>query len=121
MLGNVERKLRGASRPAIVAVSVNPWGNQHANLIRDIHHWRTGSAWRWAIGARTSLERVWQAYQIAVKARVVRVAGKPIHELSHTEMIYVIDANGDERVAWPWPFTAAEVLGSIRSLQPPAA
>jgi hypothetical protein len=36
-------------------------------------------------------------------------------------MIYVIDGSGYERVVWPWPFTSAELIGSIHRLQRSAA
>jgi cytochrome oxidase Cu insertion factor (SCO1/SenC/PrrC family) len=121
VLGNVERALPAASRPAIVAVSVNPWGNAHANLVRDIRQWRTGPSWKWAIGPRPKLESVWRAYQVGVLAKLVRVAGTTVHEMTHDEMIYVIDGAGYERVVWPWPFTTAELLGSIRRLQAAAS
>ena len=117
VLGNVERQLPAASRPAIVAVSVNPWGNAHANLVRDIRQWRTGPSWKWAIGPRSQLEGVWRAYQVGVLAKLVKIAGTTVHEMSHDEMIYVIDGAGYERVVWPWPFTTAELLASIRRLQ----
>ena len=121
VLGNVERALPAATRPAIVAVSVNPWGNAHANLIGDIRKWRTGPSWRWAVGPRTQLERVWRSYQVGVLAKDVHVAGTTVHEMSHDEMIYIVDGSGYERVVWPWPFTATELMDSIHRLQASAA
>jgi cytochrome oxidase Cu insertion factor (SCO1/SenC/PrrC family) len=121
VLGNVARALPAASRPAIVAVSVNPWGNARANLVGDIHKWRTGPSWRWAVGPRKQLERVWQSYQVGVLAKDVRVAGTTVHEMAHDEMIYIVDGSGYERVVWPWPFTAAELRDSIHRLQTSAA
>jgi cytochrome oxidase Cu insertion factor (SCO1/SenC/PrrC family) len=117
VLGGVERALPAARRPAIVAVSVDPWGDARANLITDIRKWQTGPAWRWAVGPRATLERVWNDYQVGVQVKVARVAGTTVHEVSHDEMIYVIDGNGFERVVWPWPFTQAELIGSIHRLQ----
>jgi cytochrome oxidase Cu insertion factor (SCO1/SenC/PrrC family) len=121
VLGRVERALPAAARPTIVAVSVNPWGNARANLIRDVQEWRTGPSWRWAVGPRATLEGIWRAYEVGVLAKVVRVAGTTVHEMSHDEMIYVIDGNGYERAVWPWPFTTAELIGSIHRLRASAA
>ena len=117
VLGNVERALPAARRPAIVAVSVDPWGDARTNLITDIRKWQTGPSWRWAVGPRAALARVWRDYEVGVQVKVARVAGTTVHEVSHDEMIYVVDGRGFERVVWPWPFTEAELIGSIHRLQ----
>ena len=117
VLGNVERALPAAGRPAIVAVSVNPWGDARTNLLTDIRKWQTGPSWRWAVGPQATLARVWKDYEVGVQVKVVRVAGTTVHEESHDEMIYVVDGRGFERVVWPWPFTEAELIGSIHRLQ----
>ncbi len=117
VLGNVERALPPARRPVIVAVSVDPWGDARANLLTDIRKWHTGPSWRWAVGPRATLARVWKDYEVGVQVKVVRVARTTAHEVSHDEMIYVVDARGFERVVWPWPFTEAELIGSIHRLQ----
>ena len=70
-----------------------------------------------AVGPQATLARVWKDYEVGVQVKVVRVARTTVHEVSHDEMIYVVDARGFERVVWPWPFTEAELIGSIHRLE----
>jgi cytochrome oxidase Cu insertion factor (SCO1/SenC/PrrC family) len=121
VLGKVERRFAASTRPPIVAVSVNPWGNSAPTLRRDIREWRVGSDYRWAVGSRAELARIWHAFHIGVQFKTVKVAGTTVHEVSHDEQIYLIDKNGYERVLDPWPFTAAAVVRNIRTLQGEAA
>jgi protein SCO1 len=114
ILGQVERRFTASSRPVVVAVSVNPWGDSHANLTRDIRRWRVGPGWRWAVGPRAALSRVWHAYKVGVQARRVRVGKRTVHEISHDELIYVIDPRGFERSLYPYPFSVVQVVSAVR-------
>jgi len=116
-LGRVVRTFGASTRPAVVAVSVNPWGNSRGNLVRDLSKWNVGPGWRWAVGSRTALERVWNEYGIGVKIRTVRFAGVPQHEITHEEMIYVLDAGGRERDAFLYPFGVNQVTSVVRQLE----
>jgi cytochrome oxidase Cu insertion factor (SCO1/SenC/PrrC family) len=116
ILGRAERELRPALRPAIVAVSVDPWGDAHANLVRDVRRWRVGPKWQWAVGSRTALSRVWSAYKVGVQARRLMVGGQVVHEITHDELIYVIDQHGDERLLYPYPFTVSQVVQAVTRL-----
>ncbi len=57
-LTDAVRSLPAASRPAIVAVSVNVYGNARANLLQDGRKWRLGPEWRWGIGDGAQLSPV---------------------------------------------------------------
>jgi cytochrome oxidase Cu insertion factor (SCO1/SenC/PrrC family) len=121
ILGRAERELKPSMRPAIVAVSVDPWGDAHANLVRDVRRWRVGSKWQWAVGSRAALSHVWSAYKVGVQARRLMVGGQIVHEITHDELIYVIDQHGDERLLYPYPFTVAQVVRAVTRLGTSAA
>jgi len=115
-LNALVRTLPQASRPAIVAVSVNVYGNARANLLQDVARWQLVPEWRWGIGDRKTLARVWRQYGIGVLVSTKTVAGVTVHEVSHTEGSYVIDAKGDERALFLWPFRAADVRSELERL-----
>src|SRR5579862_1252985 len=109
-------KLPAAERPVIIAVSVNQWGNTRADLAEDRQRWRLGPEWHWAIGNPSGLASVWHKYGIAVLATTKTAAGVTVHDIRHTEAAYVIDASGHQRALFLWPFSAAEVEQTIRSV-----
>ena len=117
LLGQVERRFPPKSRPAVIAVSVNPWGNARSHLLEDIRNWQVGSGWRWAIGSHAALASVWRAYGIGVRARTVNAGGVAVHEISHSEQIYLIDRRGFERQVIPYPFTVPDVVRGVRRLE----
>jgi protein SCO1 len=117
-LNEVVRSLPARSRPGIVAVSVNVYGNARRNLLQDVARWRLVPQWRWAVGSGRQLASVWRRYQVGVLVTTKRIAGVRVHEISHTEAAYVIDARGYERALFMWPFRAEDVLATLRRLAP---
>ena len=115
-LNDVVRSLPPGSRPAIVAVSVNVFGNAHHYLVQDIHKWRMGGEFRWGIGTPSQLASVWKRYDIGVLDQAKTIAGVEVHNIVHTEAAYVVDANGYERALYLWPFTAADVKATLAAL-----
>ena len=115
-LNTVVRSLPAAQRPAIVAVSVNIYGNAHSNLVQDERKWNVVPEWRWAIGAPAALSRVWHAYGIEVLATTKTVAGVKVHTIVHTEGAYLIDSQGYERALFLWPYRAQTVVQTLRRL-----
>jgi cytochrome oxidase Cu insertion factor (SCO1/SenC/PrrC family) len=113
VLNDVTRRLPSGSKPAIVAVSVNPWGQAHANLRLDGQKWRLVPEWRWALGGFRQLAQVWQRYAIGVQVRTKTVGGVTVHEVDHTEAAYVIDAQGFERALFLWPYRAGDVAAAV--------
>lgn len=105
----VEAGLPAASRPHVIAVSVNVWGNTRATLLHDVRKWKLTDSWSWAIGKKAALAKVWANYDIGVQP----TSG---HDVAHTEAMYLIDARGDQRAIWLWPFRAADVLQTLQSL-----
>ena len=116
----MEQNLSGAQRPAIVAVSVNPWGDAGRYFQADARKWRLPASWRWAVGSRAQLSRVWQAYSIGVRIRRFRAVGITTHRVDHTEAAYVIDRRGFERALFVYPFSAGDVESAVRQLEHPA-
>jgi cytochrome oxidase Cu insertion factor (SCO1/SenC/PrrC family) len=117
-LNDLVRGLPARSRPAIVAVSVNVYGNARANLLQDVAKWRLVPEWRWAVGSGRQLASVWRRYQIGVLVTTKRIAGVRVHEISHTEAAYVIDRRGYERALFMWPFRSEDVSATLRRLAP---
>jgi cytochrome oxidase Cu insertion factor (SCO1/SenC/PrrC family) len=97
-------------------VSVNVYGNARANLLQDVARWELVPEWRWGVGDRKTLARVWRQYGIGVLVSTKTVAGVTVHEISHTEGSYLIDAKGDERALFLWPFRAADVRSELERL-----
>lgn len=115
-LDQVEQRLPAAQRPALLAVSVNPWGNARRYLRADARKWRLDASWRWAVGSRAKLARVWRDYAIAVRIRRLHASGVTIHQVDHTEAAYVIDRRGFERALFVYPFSAADIEATVHRL-----
>lgn len=115
-LNDVVRTFPAGSRPAIVAVSVNPAGNAHAYLVQDAARWKLTPQWRWGIGTESQLARVWKRYHIGVLVTTKKVAGVTVHSIVHTEAAYVVDGAGYQRAIFLWPYTADAVSRTLRSL-----
>jgi cytochrome oxidase Cu insertion factor (SCO1/SenC/PrrC family) len=115
-LNDVVRSLPASSRPAIVAVSVNVYGNARANLLLDARKWRLVPQWRWGVGGDTQLAAVWQRYHVGVLVTTKKVAGVTVHNVAHTEAAYLIDRSGYERALFLWPYRAEAVTRAIRDL-----
>lgn len=115
-LNAVVRSLPASQKPEIVAVSVNTAGDTDPVLREDAAKWRLTPQWHWAIGSPAALARVWHAYGIEVLVTTQKIAGVRVRRIVHTEAAYLIDAHGDERALFIWPYTAKAVLGSLRVL-----
>lgn len=116
-LNEVVRSLSPADRPAVVAVSVNVYGNARRFLLEDIRKWQLGTGWRWGVGSAAQLSSVWKRYGIGVRVTTRKITGVAVHEIVHTEAAYVVDAKGFERALYLWPFTAADVKSTLEKLQ----
>src|SRR5690348_15262333 len=65
-LSAVVRASPKAQRPAIVAISVNPWMQSRSVFRQDGRKWRLGHAWHWAAGSYRELAPVWKQYDVGV-------------------------------------------------------
>ncbi len=105
-----------AERPAIVAISVNPWAQSRAVFRQDARKWRLVSGWHWAAGSYRRLAPVWKRYDVGVLDRKTVIDGHTIHDVSHTEAAYLVDASGHERALFLYPFLARDVTSALRRL-----
>lgn len=115
-LNRVLRTFPAASRPMVVAVSVNVRGNARRNLLEDIRKWQLVPEWRWAVGQESELAPVWKAYNIGVLVSSKRVAGITVYDVAHTEAAYVVDAQGYTRALFMWPWSADGFASTLRAL-----
>jgi cytochrome oxidase Cu insertion factor (SCO1/SenC/PrrC family) len=110
-----------AERPAIVAVSVDPWADSRTAFSSDQRKWRLVPAWHWAVGRYSQLSRVWKSYKIGVLDRKTTVGGITVHDVSHTEASFVIDGAGYERALFLFPFSGGDVAAELQRLRRPRA
>ncbi|HVS85323.1 MAG TPA: SCO family protein [Gaiellaceae bacterium] len=116
ILDDVVAQFPAATRPAIVSVSVNQWGNARHNLLQDEVKWKLPSVWHWAIGPAPALESVWKAWNVGVYDQAKTIQGITVHNITHTEAAYVVDARGNTRALFLYPFRASAVADAIRQL-----
>ena len=115
-LNTVVRSFPAATKPAVVAVSVNTAGNTKPILREDARKWGLVSQWSWGVGSATALARIWHAYGIQVLVSTQTIAGVKVRRVAHTEASYVIDRNGFVRALFVWPYSANGVVSTLRSL-----
>jgi cytochrome oxidase Cu insertion factor (SCO1/SenC/PrrC family) len=116
-LNDVANAFPSHERPAIVAVSVNVYGNTTEILQQDVTKWRLVPQWHWGVGSAPKLARVWRDYHIQVVVSSKTIAGVPVHRIGHTEAAYVIDANGFQRALFLWPYSAGGVVKTLKTLR----
>ena len=107
-LAVVQRAFPAARRPVILVVSVNP--NDTPRSVRrfaSMREWQPG--WRWLMGTRAQLRRVWRAYGITVVPST--------HDIIHSAALYLIDASGHERSGYVAPFLPNLVTADVRALE----
>ena len=116
VIDSVETSAPASERPAVVAVSVDQFGDARRHLLEDDVKWKLGSNWHWAVGKPAALRRVWRAYEIAVLDSTKTVAGVTVHNISHTEEAFLIDRRGYQRALYLFPFVASDVARTLRRL-----
>ena len=103
------RMVPAAERPVVVAVSVNPWEDTPSSARQAIRRFGlAGFSWRWLLGSRAQLARVWKKYRIFVR--------KASGDIEHTDALYLIDAKGFERAGMVWPFLPNWVSTDLKTL-----
>ena len=111
-LAAAERSLPAGERPVLVAVSVNPQDTP-ASARAAAKAWGLSAVapFHWLMGTPAELRRVWNEYRIYV--------GKAVNgDIPHTEALYLIDARGDERSGYLWPFVSRLVTHDLTVLAP---
>jgi cytochrome oxidase Cu insertion factor (SCO1/SenC/PrrC family) len=98
-----------AERPTVIAVSVNPWEDTPASARRAIKRFGLGGfRWRWLLGSKAQLEKVWHEYRIEVR----RTTG----DIEHTDALYLVDSNGFERAGMIYPFLPTWISTDLKTL-----
>ena len=106
----------GSNAPAIVSVSVDPWADSRANFAADAVHWHLAPGWRWGTGSYGELAPVWQDYAVGVQVAKKTIAGITIRRITHTGAAYLVDAAGNERALFLYPFSTADVVGAAKKV-----
>jgi protein SCO1/2 len=106
----------GSDAPAIISVSVNPWADTPANFRADAAHWRLAPGWRWGVGSYAELADVWKRYAVGVQVTEKKIAGIRVRNIVHTGAAYLIDAKGNERALFLYPFTTGQVVSATQDM-----
>jgi cytochrome oxidase Cu insertion factor (SCO1/SenC/PrrC family) len=115
VLNAAVRALPSSLRPAILAVSVNVYGDAPTILHRDLAKWHLLPQWHWAVGSQQELARVWRHYFTVVDVSTMSVAGSRVRTITHSKMAYLVDAGGYERALFGWPYSARSVEQTLES------
>ena len=103
------RMVPRSERPIVIAVSVNPWEDTPASARRAIGRFGlAGFRWRWLLGSRAQLGRVWRKYRIEVR----RTSG----DIEHTDALYLVDSSGFERAGMVYPFLPTWISTDLKTL-----
>jgi protein SCO1/2 len=103
------RTVPAGERPAIVVVSVDPWADTRASADRAMRRFALAPFdWRWLLGSRERLERVWRKFRIEVRRSPT--------DIEHTDALYLIDARGFERAGMVYPFLPTWISDDLRTL-----
>lgn len=108
-LAAAERSLPRAQRPVLVVVSVNPLDTA-ASVRTAVRSWGLAgmAPWHWLMGSHAQLSPVWHSYRIFVRP----TRG----DISHTEALYLLDRQGDERSGYLFPYQPGSVSHDLRVL-----
>ena len=68
------------------------------------------------MGPPAALAAVWRRYRVGVSVVTRRVGTTAVHEVTHSELAYVVDASGHERALFVWPFGPGDVVRELRRL-----
>jgi cytochrome oxidase Cu insertion factor (SCO1/SenC/PrrC family) len=109
LLGTVQSDLGSNAHFSVVVVSVRPEADTPANIssFATAHGMKGG--YYWLTGTRQQLASVWDSYGVGVQ-----VANG---DLAHSSIIYLIDRNGAERVAFADVPDLASVEADVRFLE----
>jgi len=93
----------------VIAVSVDPVRDTPAAVRRYTVTHRLEPTFRWGIGSRTQLERVWHAYHVAAQPG-------PGGTVTHSTFEILVDPDGKERVIYDQSIKAAQLTGDLQKL-----
>jgi protein SCO1 len=112
--GNLNQALRSpvARRTGlrVISISVDPKRDTPAAARRYAREHGLLPTFRWALGTRAELARVWDAYDVAV------LPG-PKRTVSHSALQLLVDPEGRERLVYDSTVKAADVVHDLKLLE----
>jgi protein SCO1 len=97
------------ARLHVIAVSVDPARDTLAAVQRYAVTHRLAPSFRWAIGSRAQLSRVWLAYHVAARPG-------PSDTVTHSTFEILIDPEGNERLVYDATIKAGQLAGDLAKL-----
>jgi protein SCO1/2 len=109
-LNQALRRLKPQERAQVrmLAVSVDPEGDTPAAVRRYVKEHRLLPEFRYLMGTRAELQRVWRGFHIAV--------GDDPNAVTHSAYELLVDPEGRGRVLYDAQVTAAQVVHDLRLL-----
>jgi protein SCO1/2 len=99
-----------AGRVQLLAVSVDPTGDDPAAVRRFLTRYALGDRMLYLTGPSESLPEVWRSYHLSVDERGVKGLD------DHTDAIFVLDRHGRERALLRSDFDPSELAAGLRAL-----
>jgi protein SCO1 len=93
----------------VISVSVDPRRDTPAAVKQYAITHRLAPSFRWGIGSRAELARVWRAYHVAA------LPG-PRGTITHSTVSFLIDPEGNERAIYDATIKAEELTGDLAKL-----
>jgi protein SCO1 len=93
----------------VIAVSVDPVRDTPAAVRRYTVTHRLAPTFRWGLGSRAQLERVWHSYHVAAQPG-------PRGTVTHSTFEILVDPDGKERVIYDQSIKAAQLTGDLQKL-----
>jgi protein SCO1 len=109
LLGTVQSDLGSGAHFSVVIVSVHPEVDTPTSIATFATAHGLKSGYYWLNGTKEQLSSVWDSYGVGVQ-----VANG---DLAHSSIIYLIDRNGAERIAFGDVPDVAAVEGDVRFLE----
>ena len=97
------------ARLHVIAVSVDPARDTLAAVRRYAVTHRLVPVFRWGIGSRAQLARVWRAYHVAAQPG-------PRGTVTHSTVEILIDPQGNERLLYDATIKASQLAGDLERL-----
>ncbi len=107
VLRSLKPKQRGGVR--VIAISVDPAHDTPRAVRAFVKTHALVPQFRYLVGSKSELQRVWQNYNLTVQPQNVEVT-------AHSAYVLLIDRSGRPRMTYPSSVTAATVLRDLRRL-----
>ena len=103
-----------ASKVAILAVSTDPQHDDRASAQLFTRQHDMAGRWHFLLGSPDQLSPIWRDYYIGVSQGDSTVA--PGGGVTHSDPLFLLDKQGNERTLMSLPFKASDVASNLRQL-----